>query len=183
MIRTKKDLKEYLSADYKAYNMKHPTIAKYTFGENYIMYSYVRNLRYLEYYTNTKSTFFGKLLYYYYLLKHRKKSLKYNINISPNTVGKGLYLVHPGFRRLGAYLHIGENCTILPMVLIGKKSSNVNTDNFSIGDNCYLGTGCIIMGPVRIGNNVTVAAGAIITKDIPDNVIVAGNPARIIKMK
>ena len=37
------------------------------------------------------------------------------------------------------------------------------------------------MGPVRIGNNVTIGAGSVVTKDIPDNCIVAGNPAKVIK--
>ena len=40
-----------------------------------------------------------------------------------------------------------------------------------------------MLGPVRIGNNVTIGAGSVVTKDIPDNSVVAGNPARIIKRK
>lgn len=52
-----------------------------------------------------------------------------------------------------------------------------------IGNNCYIGTGSTILGPVRIGNNVTIGAGSVVTKDIPDNSVVAGNPARIIKRK
>jgi serine O-acetyltransferase len=163
--------------------MEHPVLAKLTFGENAAMYGYVRNLRYLEYYRNKKKQFWDYPFYIYRLLKHRKNCLKYQISISPNTTGYGLNLVHPGFRRLGAYLKIGNNCTFLPMVLIGKKSPAIDTANFTIGDNCYFGTGAIVMGPVVIGNNVTVAAGAVVTKDIPDNAIVAGNPATIIKYK
>lgn len=52
-----------------------------------------------------------------------------------------------------------------------------------IGDNCYIGTGATILGPVRIGDNVTIGAGAVVTKDIPSNVVVAGNPAKIINVK
>lgn len=52
-----------------------------------------------------------------------------------------------------------------------------------IGDNCYIGTGATILGPVTIGDNVTIGAGAVVTKDIPSNVVVAGNPAKIIKVK
>ena len=49
-----------------------------------------------------------------------------------------------------------------------------------IGDNVYIGLRCIIMPGVRIGNNVIIGAGSIVTKDIPDNSVYAGNPARFI---
>ena len=47
----------------------------------------------------------------------------------------------------------------------------------------YLGAGSIVMGPVKIGDNVTVGAGAVVTKDVPDNCVVAGNPAVVISHK
>jgi acetyltransferase-like isoleucine patch superfamily enzyme len=50
-----------------------------------------------------------------------------------------------------------------------------------IGDNCFIGIGAIILPGVRIGDQVIVGAGAVVTKDVPANVIVAGNPARIIR--
>lgn len=183
MIKTRKDLRFYLKEDFKAQNMKHPLLAKFTFGENYAMYGYVKNLRYLEFYKNKKKKPWDYLFYTYRLLMHRRNCLKYQINISPNTTGFGLNLVHPGFRRLGSYLKIGNNCTFLPLVLIGKKSPIIDTDNFIIGNNCYFGTGVIVSGPVVIGNNVTVGAGAVVTKDIPDNAVVVGNPAKVIRIK
>ncbi|HEY9767042.1 MAG TPA: sugar O-acetyltransferase [Coleofasciculaceae cyanobacterium] len=50
-----------------------------------------------------------------------------------------------------------------------------------IGDNVWLGGGVIICPGVTIGSNVTIGAGSIVTKDIPSNVVAAGNPCRIIK--
>ena len=52
-----------------------------------------------------------------------------------------------------------------------------------MGDNCYFGLGVKILGSVKIGNNVTIGANAVVTKDIPDNAVVGGVPAKIIKIK
>ena len=49
-----------------------------------------------------------------------------------------------------------------------------------IGDYVYIGSNALIMPGVTIGNNVLVAAGSVVTKSIPSNSVVAGNPARII---
>ena len=70
----------------------------------------------------------------------------------------------------------------MTMVIFAKKSPEEFSD-ISVGDNCYVGTGAIIIGPVTIGNNVTIAAGAVVTKDVPDNAIVAGVPAKIISYR
>ncbi|KAJ1736106.1 hypothetical protein LPJ61_000156 [Coemansia biformis] len=50
-----------------------------------------------------------------------------------------------------------------------------------IGNNVWVGGGAIILPGITIGNGVTIGAGAVVTKDVPDNVVVAGNPARIVK--
>jgi len=49
-----------------------------------------------------------------------------------------------------------------------------------VGDNFFLGIGCSIMPGVKLGKNVIVGVGSVVTKDVPDNVVVAGNPARVI---
>lgn len=50
-----------------------------------------------------------------------------------------------------------------------------------IGNNVWIGRRVMIMPGVKIGNNVVLAAGAIVTKDVPDSVIVGGNPARVLR--
>ena len=50
-----------------------------------------------------------------------------------------------------------------------------------IGKNCFIAVGAIILPGVKIGDEVIVGAGAIVTKDVPSNTVVAGNPARIIR--
>ncbi|KAF8514521.1 trimeric LpxA-like protein [Gautieria morchelliformis] len=51
----------------------------------------------------------------------------------------------------------------------------------TIGDDVWIGGSAILIGPCKIGNGVTVAAGAVVKGDFPDNVVVGGNPARILK--
>lgn len=50
-----------------------------------------------------------------------------------------------------------------------------------IGKNCWFGAGCIVLPGVTIGDNVVVGAGSVVTKDIPSNVVVVGNPAHVLR--
>jgi acetyltransferase-like isoleucine patch superfamily enzyme len=55
------------------------------------------------------------------------------------------------------------------------------TKPITVGENCYLGMGVLVMPGVKIGNNVVIGAGSVVTKDIPDNSVAVGVPARVIK--
>ena len=86
---------------------------------------------------------------------------------------------------------IGDDCFIGPNVSIytachstdpqERNSRREWAEPVSIGDNVWIGGSVTILPGVHIGNNVTVGAGAVVTKDIPDGCIAAGNPARVIK--
>lgn len=89
-------------------------------------------------------------------------------------------------------IEIGENTIIGPNVMIfdhnhqfdsetGVKHKSFDIGEIVIGKNCWLGATCVILKNVHIGNNVIVAAGSVVTKDVPDGVIVGGIPAKIIK--
>lgn len=82
---------------------------------------------------------------------------------------------NPGGIHIGADSFVASTATVLTHDFCRK----IRTDTY-IGECCFIGIGAIIMPGVRIGNHVIVGAGAVVTRDVPDNVIVAGNPAQVI---
>lgn len=65
--------------------------------------------------------------------------------------------------------------------LDGSAKISTSAKPVKIGDDVWIGGGVIILPGVTIGNNVTIGAGSVVTKDVPSNVVVAGNPAKVIK--
>jgi len=80
---------------------------------------------------------------------------------------------------------LGDNCVLRNSVTIGHKK--LPDGSFSgcprIGNNVDVGANACIVGDVVVGDNVIIGAGAVVTKNIPDNCTVVGNPARILEKK
>lgn len=74
---------------------------------------------------------------------------------------------------------IGDNCILRCNSVIGNRDDNTNSP--TIGNNVNIGSNCCIIGEITIGDNVIIGAGSVVVKDVPANVIIAGNPAKIIK--
>ena len=91
-------------------------------------------------------------------------------------VGYGLYIGHRGPVIVNPSAEIGNNCTIMQFTTIGSNENHAAV----IGDNVYIGPNVCIVEDVHIGNNVTIGAGSVVTKDIPDNATAAGNYAKIL---
>lgn len=148
-------------------------------NEVWYIFHYIRHLRYVEYYKDN-----NKLLYLWHFLWYKRLGGELRITIYPNTIGPGLRIYHAGdFIHVGPNVKIGRNCTMLPGVVFGNKTEEPDDSHVIVGDNCYFGLGAKIFGSVRIGNNVIVGANSVVTKDIPDNAVVGGVPARVIKYK
>lgn len=87
----------------------------------------------------------------------------------------------------GTTLKIGDGTLIASNVAIQTGNHQLidrhkyNLKSVVIGKNCWLGFGSVILPGVKLGNNVTVGANAVVTKSFPNNVVIAGCPARIVK--
>jgi serine O-acetyltransferase len=94
-----------------------------------------------------------------------------------------LYIPHPVGTVIGA-TKIGHNATILQGVTLGAKEIDISylpANRPTIGDNVTIGAGAKVLGGINIGDNVTIGANAVVTKSLPDNVVAAGVPAKIIR--
>jgi serine O-acetyltransferase len=116
----------------------------------------------------------------------RSISLKLGFSIPPNVFDEGLAIVHYGNIIISPYTQIGKNCRIHVGVNIGgagKFTSIEEAKNLDpkIGDNCYIGPGVKIYGPIRIGNDCAMGANAVVGKSFEqDNITLGGIPAKII---
>ena len=91
-------------------------------------------------------------------------------------IGPGAHFEHNYATYLNAE-SIGSNFYCLQLVTLG----NGRGGRPIIGDNVSIYTGSTVYGGIRIGNNVKIAAGSVVFHDVPDNCIVAGNPAVVVK--
>ena len=98
-------------------------------------------------------------------------------------IGKGIAIWH-GY---GAVIHcnkIGDNCSFYQNVTVGRGKYRGNgTEIPNIGNGVSVYAGAIVIGGVTIGDNCKIGAGAVVTKDVPPNSTVIGNPMRIIQHK
>jgi putative colanic acid biosynthesis acetyltransferase WcaB len=97
-------------------------------------------------------------------------------------IGKGLIVYHGINLVINRHTIIGENCMLRHSITLGNKGLIASgLDCPIIGNNVNIGAHTCILGNIRIGDNAIIGAGSIVTKDVPANTVVAGNPAKIIR--
>ena len=119
----------------------------------------------------------------YYKNKKRKLGLKLGIDIGINAFDKGLHILHPFGIIVNGDSNIGKNCIIHGSICIGNKGDSDDTVP-TIGDNANIGFGSVIIGNIRIGNDVVIGSNSLVNKSFEeDGVVIAGCPAKIIRKK
>jgi serine O-acetyltransferase len=96
-------------------------------------------------------------------------------------MGEGCYFAYGG---IGVVLHervrLGRNVVIAPQVTLGGRVGHEDVP--IVEDNCYIGVGAKVLGPVRIGQGAHIGANAVVVRDVPPLAVAAGVPARIISV-
>ncbi len=145
-------------------------------------------------YPGVKAIFFHKIANFFAIAKFdliariisQLSRFLTGIEIHPKAkIGKNLFIDHGMGVVIGETSEIGDNVTIYHMVTLGGIAPSINSDSQreikrhpTLMDNVVIGSGAQILGPVMIGKNAKVGANAVVTKNVPDNAVMIGIPAR-----
>ena len=145
-------------------------------------------------YPGVKAVFFYKIANFFSLAKFdlvarmisQFSRFLTGIEIHPKAkIGKNLFIDHGMGVVIGETSEIGDNVTIYHAVTLGGISPSINSDNQrntkrhpTLMDNVVVGSGAQILGPVVIGSNAKIGANAVVTKDVQENSVMVGIPAK-----
>ena len=114
----------------------------------------------------------------------RKKIVKkFGCYISPKAkISREVYFPHPIGLVIGDYVEIGDNSIIYQHVTIGAARRGEGTKSLypKIGRSVIIYAGSVVVGNINVGNNVVIGANSVVIKDVPDNAIVVGAPAKVV---
>ena len=145
-------------------------------------------------YPGVKAVFFHKIANFFSIAKFdliariisQFSRFLTGIEIHPKAkIGNNLFIDHGMGVVIGETSDIGDNVTIYHMATLGGISPSINSDDQrntkrhpTLMDNVVVGSGAQILGPVTIGKNAKIGANAVVTKDVPQNAIMVGIPAK-----
>jgi serine O-acetyltransferase len=145
-------------------------------------------------YPGAKAVFFHKIANFFAIAKFHLVAriisqfsrFLTGIEIHPKAnIGKNLFIDHGMGVVIGETSEIGDNVTIYHMATLGGISPSVNSNEQrnikrhpTLKDNVVVGSGAQILGPVTVGKNAKIGANAVVTKDVPENAVMVGIPAK-----
>ena len=145
-------------------------------------------------YPGVKAVFFHRIANFFHLAKFhllariisQLSRFLTGIEIHPGAkIGKNLFIDHGMGVVIGETSEIGNNVTIYHMATLGGIAPSINSNNQrqvkrhpTLSDCVVVGSGAQILGPVMIGRNTKVGANAVVTKDVPENAVMVGIPAK-----
>jgi len=149
------------------------------FGAGFKYTFWMRHLKYFQ----AKSFLFAPLALFSRFM-YRRYVFKFGFEIAHIAeIGPGLMIGHCGQVIVHPKVVIGRNCNISQGVTIGVSNRGENAGVATVGDDVYIGPGAKIIGKISIGNRVAIGANAVVTKDVPDDGVVVGIPAKLISYK
>ncbi|MDB3968388.1 serine O-acetyltransferase [Candidatus Pelagibacter ubique] len=145
-------------------------------------------------YPGVKAVFFHRIANFFHLAKFhlvariisQLSRFLTGIEIHPGAkIGKNLFIDHGMGVVIGETSEIGNNVTIYHMATLGGIAPSINSNNQrqvkrhpTLGDCVVVGSGAQILGPVKIGTHAKIGANAVVTKDVPENAVMVGIPAK-----
>ncbi|MBC8296970.1 serine O-acetyltransferase [Candidatus Pelagibacter sp.] len=145
-------------------------------------------------YPGVKAVFFHRIANFFQLAKFhlvariisQLSRFFTGIEIHPGAkIGKNLFIDHGMGVVIGETSEIGNNVTIYHMATLGGIAPSINSNEQrqvkrhpTLGDCVVVGSGAQILGPVIIGANAKIGANAVVTKDVPENAVMVGIPAK-----
>lgn len=126
--------------------------------------------------------FYKKNLFFAARWLSQRASKKTGVEIHPAVeVGKRFFIDHGTGVVIGETAVIGDDVTIYQGVTLGGTGKDTGKRHPTIGNNVMIGAGAKVLGPLVIGDNSRIAAGAVVLEDIPPNSTAVGVPARVVK--
>ena len=172
MISTKADYERYLRDDLTAAGMSRWRLQDQLRRPEV---HYLRLLRLVEYLL-AQSGAVSRVRRSWARWRLLRSSTRLGLSIPPNVFGPGLGIAHYGSIVVNSRARVGAWCRINSATNIGLGPSGVPT----IGDFCYIAPGAVVYGGITVGDRVVVGANAVVGRDVPDGVTVAGAPARVV---